>query len=97
MRAYQEYDGEVDADEGEGPDIPISGWSDVADYMDEHMVYSYPSKRAFTRSRGAFIITLQANIFRFLPAHSSGGIFPPGLYIRGRLYGRAYGVKSGPA
>ena len=38
MRAYQEYDGEVDADEGEGPDIPISGWSDVADYMDEHMV-----------------------------------------------------------
>ena len=37
MRAYQEYDGEVDTDEGEDPDIPISGWTDVADYMDEHM------------------------------------------------------------
>ena len=38
FRSYQEYDGEVDTDEGEDPDIPISGWSDVADYMDEHMV-----------------------------------------------------------
>ena len=37
MRAYQEYDGEVDTDEGEDPDSPISEWSDVADFIDEHM------------------------------------------------------------
>ena len=37
MRAYQEYNGEVDTDEGEDPDIPVSGWSDVAGFMDEHM------------------------------------------------------------
>ena len=35
MRAYQEYGGEVDTDEGE--DIDISSWSDVADFIDEHM------------------------------------------------------------
>ena len=38
MRAYQEYDGEVDTDEGEDSDISIAGWTDIADYMDEHMV-----------------------------------------------------------
>ena len=37
MRAYQEYDGEVDTDEGEESDLPLSGWADIADYMDEHM------------------------------------------------------------
>ena len=30
MRAYQEYDGEVDTDQGEDLDVSISGWSDVA-------------------------------------------------------------------
>ena len=29
--------GEVDTDQGEDPDISVSGWSDVASYMDEHM------------------------------------------------------------
>ena len=38
MRAYQEYDGEVDTDQGEDLDVSISGWPDVAEYMDEHMV-----------------------------------------------------------
>ena len=38
MRAYQEYNGEVDTDEGEDPDISVSDWSDVADFIDEHMV-----------------------------------------------------------
>ena len=38
IRAYQEYDGEVDTDQGEDLDVSISGWSDVAEYMDEHMV-----------------------------------------------------------
>ena len=38
VRAYQEYDGEVDTDQGEDLDVSISGWSDVAEYMDEHMV-----------------------------------------------------------
>ena len=38
MRAYQEYDGEVDTDEGEDSDISIAGWTDIADYMDEHMI-----------------------------------------------------------
>ena len=37
MRSYQEYDGEVDTDEGEDMDIAVSNWSDVADYIDEHM------------------------------------------------------------
>lgn len=38
LRAYQEYDGELDTDEGEDPEISISEWSDVADYIDDHMV-----------------------------------------------------------
>ena len=38
MRAYQEYDCEVDTDEGEDSDISIAGWTDIADYMDEHMI-----------------------------------------------------------
>ena len=38
MRAYQEYDGEVDTDEGEDSDISIAGWTDIADYMDEYMI-----------------------------------------------------------
>lgn len=38
LRAYTQYDGEVDTDEGEDPDAAVSRWSDVADYMDEHMI-----------------------------------------------------------
>ena len=38
LRAYTQYDGEVDTDEGEDPEAAVSGWSDVADYMDEHMI-----------------------------------------------------------
>nr|WP_300659388.1 hypothetical protein [uncultured Acetatifactor sp.] len=38
LRAYTQYDGEVDIDEGEDPEAAVSGWSDVADYMDEHMI-----------------------------------------------------------
>lgn len=37
LRAYQEYDGEVDTNEGDDSDTAISEWSDVADYIDEHM------------------------------------------------------------
>ena len=37
LRVYQEYDGEVDTDEGDDPEISISEWSDVADYLDDHM------------------------------------------------------------
>ena len=37
LRAYQEYDGEVDTDEGDDPDTSISEWADVPDYIDEHM------------------------------------------------------------
>ena len=37
VRAYQEYDGELDTDEGEDPEVSISDWSDVADYVDAHM------------------------------------------------------------
>ena len=37
MRAYQEYGGEVDTDQGEDPDIPIHGWADVAGFIDKHM------------------------------------------------------------
>lgn len=36
-RVYQEYNGEVDTDEGEDSETSISGWPDVADYIDEHM------------------------------------------------------------
>lgn len=36
LRVYQEYDGEVDTDEGDDPEISISEWSDVADYIDDH-------------------------------------------------------------
>lgn len=32
-----QYDDEVATDEGEGPDSAIAEWSDVADYIDEHM------------------------------------------------------------
>lgn len=35
LRAYQEYGGEVDTDQGD--EASISDWSDVADYMDDHM------------------------------------------------------------
>ena len=38
LRAYQEYDGEVDTDKGEDLETFVSGWSDVADYIDEHMI-----------------------------------------------------------
>jgi len=37
LRAYQEYNGEVDTDEGDDSDTSICEWSDVADYIDEHM------------------------------------------------------------
>ncbi len=37
LRAYQEYGGEMDTDEGEDLETSISEWSDVADYIDEHM------------------------------------------------------------
>lgn len=37
VRAYMQYDGEVDTDEGKDPVTSISKWSDVADYIDEHM------------------------------------------------------------
>ena len=37
LRVYQEYDGEVDTDEGDDPEISISEWSVVADYIDDHM------------------------------------------------------------
>ena len=37
LRAYQQYDGETDTDEGEDPETAITGWADVANYMDEHM------------------------------------------------------------
>ena len=37
LRVYQEYDGEVDTDEGDDPEVSISEWSDVADYIDDHM------------------------------------------------------------
>ena len=37
LRAYQEYDGELDIDEGEDPETSVSEWSDVADYIDDHM------------------------------------------------------------
>ena len=33
-----QYDGEVDTDEGEDSEAAVSRWSDVADYMDEHMI-----------------------------------------------------------
>ena len=38
LRAYRQYEGEVDTNKGEDPETSISGWSDVADYIDEHMV-----------------------------------------------------------
>ena len=37
LRAYTQYDGEVDTDKGDDPDTSIKDWSDVADYIDEHM------------------------------------------------------------
>lgn len=37
LRAYQEYSGEVDTDEGNDPEVSISEWADVADYIDDHM------------------------------------------------------------
>ncbi len=38
LRVYQEYDGELDLDEGEDLGVSISGWSDAADYMAEYMI-----------------------------------------------------------
>ena len=37
LRAYQKYGDEVDTDEGEDPETSVSGWSDVANYIDRHM------------------------------------------------------------
>ena len=38
LRAYQEYNGEIDTDAGKDPDTSVSGWADVGDYIDEHML-----------------------------------------------------------
>lgn len=38
LRAYTQYDGEADTDEGQDTDTSVSGWSDVASYIDRHMV-----------------------------------------------------------
>lgn len=38
LRAYTQYDDEVDTDEGEDAETSIREWSDVGDYMDKHMV-----------------------------------------------------------
>lgn len=37
LRAFMQYDDEVATDEGQDPDSAIAEWSDVADYIDEHM------------------------------------------------------------
>lgn len=37
LRAYMQYEGEVDTDEGDDPEISITEWEDVAQYIDEHM------------------------------------------------------------
>ena len=37
LRAYMQYDCEVNTDEGDDPDTSIKDWSDVADYIDEYM------------------------------------------------------------
>ena len=37
LRAYQEYNGDVDTDEGDESDVSVTEWADVADYIDEHM------------------------------------------------------------
>lgn len=37
LRAYMQYDGEVNTNEGDDPDTSIKDWSDVADYIDEYM------------------------------------------------------------
>ncbi len=38
LRAYTQYDDEVDTDEGEDAETSVREWSDVGDYMDKHMV-----------------------------------------------------------
>ena len=38
LRAYTQYDDEVDTDEGEDAETSAREWSDVGDYMDKHMV-----------------------------------------------------------
>lgn len=38
LRAYQEYGGEVDTDEGDDPQAAIKRWADVAEYMDHYMI-----------------------------------------------------------
>lgn len=38
LRAYTQYDDEVDTDEGEDVETSVREWSDVGDYMDKHMV-----------------------------------------------------------
>ena len=37
LRVYQQYDGEIDTDEGEDPETAISKWTDVAGYIDRYM------------------------------------------------------------
>ncbi len=38
LRAYTQYDDEVDTNEGEDAETSVREWSDVGDYMDKHMV-----------------------------------------------------------
>ena len=38
LRAYLEYSGEVDTDEGADPETAVSGWTGVAGYLDKHMI-----------------------------------------------------------
>ncbi len=38
LRVYTRYESEANTDEGEDSEAAVSGWSDVADYMDEHMI-----------------------------------------------------------
>ena len=38
LRAYTQYDDEVDTNEGEDAETSVREWSDVGDYMDKHKV-----------------------------------------------------------
>ena len=38
LRAYTQYDGEVDTDEGEDTETSVREWFDVGNYMDKYMV-----------------------------------------------------------
>lgn len=38
VRAYMQYDGEADIDEGEDTETSVRKWSDVGNYMDKYMI-----------------------------------------------------------